>query len=421
MNPFHYRSGRLFAEDVDLTRLAEQAGTPLYVYSSAALENNYRAIAQAFSPDTLIAYSVKANGNLAVLKTLGRLGAGADVVSAGELKKALAANIPADKIVFSGVGKTRAEMRFGLTAGIRQFNVESEPELEALNAVAVELGLRARVAVRINPDVDARTHAKITTGTAEAKFGIPWSRAKDVYARAAALAGIEIVGVDVHIGSQVTELGPFEEAFRRVAELVTALRADGHAIVSADLGGGLGVPYKPGDPPPALHAYGEIVTRTMRGLGLALIVEPGRLIAANAGVLLARVLYAKQGESRRFLIIDAGMNDLLRPALYDAYHEILPVAEPAAGAPVARYDVVGPICETTDLFGRDRVLPEMKSNDLVAIMTAGAYGAVMSSAYNARPPAAEILVHGQAWSTIRARISDDELIGLDHLPPWLAR
>ncbi len=420
MNDFHYRSGRLFAEDVDLCILAEQAGTPLYVYSSATLEQNYRAVAEAFSPDTLIAYSVKANGNLAVLKTLGRLGAGADVVSAGELKKALAAGIPAGKIVFSGVGKTRAEMRLGIAAGIRQFNVESEPELEALDSVAAELKTRAKIAVRINPDVDARTHAKIATGTAETKFGVPWNRARDVYARAASLDGIEIVGVDVHIGSQITQLAPFQEAFRRVAELVGRLRADGHAITSADLGGGLGVPYRPGDAPPAPQAYGEIVARTMRGLGLALIVEPGRFISANAGILLARVIYPKQGENRRFLIIDAGMNDLLRPALYDAYHEILPVVEPPAGAPTARYDVVGPICETADLFGRDRDLPEMKNDDLVAIMTTGAYGAVMSSAYNVRPPAAEVMVKGHRWSIVRPRISDDELIGFDRLPPWLA-
>lgn len=420
MNHFHYRSGRLFAEDIDLSLLAEQAGTPLYVYSSAALEQNYRAIAAAFPTDTLIAYSVKANGNLAVLKTLSRLGAGADVVSAGELKKALAAGIPARNIVFSGVGKTRSEMRLGVTAGIRQFNVESEPELEALNSVAAELKTRARIAIRINPDVDAHTHAKITTGTAETKFGIPWSRARDVYARAASLEGIEVVGVDVHIGSQVTELAPFEEAFDRVAQLVRCLRDDGHAIVSADLGGGLGVPYGPGDMPPALQAYGEVVTRAMRGLALALIMEPGRVISANAGILLARVIYVKRGENRSFLIVDAGMNDLLRPALYDAHHEILPVVELPPGAPRIRYDVVGPVCETADLFGRDRNLPEMKSGDLIAIMTAGAYGAVMASAYNARPPAAEALVKDREWSMVRPRISVDELLGLDHLPPWLA-
>jgi diaminopimelate decarboxylase len=420
MNCFQYRSGRLFAEDVDLSGLADQAGTPLYVYSTAALEQNYRAIAEAFPPNTLIAYAVKSNGNLAVLKTLGRLGAGADVVSGGELKKALAAGIPAARIVFSGVGKTRPEMRLGLQSGIRQFNVESEPELEALNGVALELNTRARIAVRINPDVDARTHAKIATGTAETKFGVPWNRARDVYARAASLAGIDVVGVDVHIGSQVMELAPFQEAFRRIAELIVRLRADGHAIVSADLGGGLGVPYTPDVAPPDPRVYAEIASRAMHGLGVAIVIEPGRFISGNAGILLARVIYVKQGVSRRFLVIDAGMNDLLRPALYDAYHDIVPVAESGAGAPIAAYDVVGPICETADLFGRDRRLPEMKSNDLVAIMTAGAYGAVMSSAYNVRPPAAEVIVKDRVWSIVRPRISDDELLGLDVLPPWLA-
>ena len=420
MNHFSYRAGGLFAEDVDLSALADEAGTPLYVYSTATLERHFRVFEKGFAKGSLIAFSVKANGNVAVLKTLARLGAGADVVSGGELKKALAAGIPASRIVFSGVGKTKPEMRLALAAGIRQFNVESEPELEALSGVATEMALRASIAIRINPDVDARTHAKISTGTSETKFGVPWSRARDVYARAGTLPGIEVVGVDVHIGSQITELEPFEEAFERVALLIGTLRADGHAIVSADLGGGLGVPYRRDNtPPPDPDAYASMVTRLFADLEVSLILEPGRLICANAGVLLSRVIYVKEGEHKAFLILDAGMNDLIRPALYEAYHEIVPVREPLANARFARYDVVGPVCETTDLFARNRELPVLQSGDLVAILTAGAYGAVMSSAYNARPPAAEALVKGSAWSIVRRRLSDDELVGFDRLPHWL--
>jgi len=420
MNHFDYRDGRLCAEEVDLSAIADEIGTPFYCYSSATLERHYRVFAQPFPAGTLIAFSVKANGNLAVLKTLARLGAGADVVSGGELKKALAAGIPASRIVFSGVGKTKAEMKLGLDVGIRQFNAESEPELEALNEVAAALGKRAPVTIRVNPDVDARTHAKITTGTSESKFGIPWSRAREAYKLAGRLAGLKVVGVDMHIGSQITELAPFEEAFARLAELIANLRADGHEIASADLGGGLGVPYKAGDaPPPDPKAYGEIVARLTRNLDVSLIFEPGRLIAANAGVLVSRVIYVKQGEAKRFLILDAGMNDLLRPALYDAHHDIVPVIAPAAGAGLARYDVVGPICETTDLFARDRELAMLKSGDLVAFLTAGAYGAVMASAYNARTPAAEVLVKGSEWSVVRPKMSDEALIGQDRVPHWL--
>jgi diaminopimelate decarboxylase len=418
MNHFHYRDGRLFAEDVDLTALAAEIGTPFYCYSSATLERHYRVFAEAFPKDTLIAFSVKANGNLAVLKTLGQLGAGADVVSGGELKKALKAGIPANKIVFSGVGKTRAEMKLGLEAGIHQFNVESEPELLALNGMAASLGKRAAITIRVNPDVDAKTHAKITTGTSENKFGIPWSRARAAYKLAASLPALQIVGVDVHIGSQITELSPFEAAFARVADLVRSLRDDGHMISRIDLGGGLGVPYAPTDPaPPAPELYGAAVSKAVAGLGCELILEPGRLIAANAGVLVSRVTYVKEGEARKFLILDAGMNDLIRPAMYDAHHEIVSVREGTGGS---LYDVVGPVCESSDLFGRDRRLPEMKDGDLVAILTAGAYGAVMASAYNARPPAAEVLVRGKEWAVVRPRMSDDELIGLDRIPGWLA-
>ena len=419
MNHFQYRDGRLFAEDVDLTVLAAEVGTPFYCYSSATLERHYRVFAEAFPKDTLIAYSVKANGNLGVLKTLAQLGAGADVVSGGELKKALAAGIAANKIVFSGVGKTRAEMKLGLEAGIHQFNVESEPELVALNDVAQSLKKRAPITIRVNPDVDAKTHAKITTGTSENKFGIPWSRAREAYRLAASLPALQIVGVDMHIGSQITELSPFEAAFARVAELVKTLRADGHPIGRIDLGGGLGVPYSPTDPaPPAPEVYGAAVSRAIANLDCELILEPGRLIAANAGVLVSRVTYVKQGEAKKFLILDAGMNDLIRPAMYDAHHEIVSVREGESGSV---YDVVGPVCESSDVFGRGRRLPEMKDGDLVAILTAGAYGAVMASAYNARPPAAEVLVKGKEWAIVRPRMSDDELIGLDRIPGWLAR
>jgi diaminopimelate decarboxylase len=418
MNHFSYRDGQLFAEDVDLAGLADEVGTPVYVYSTATLERHYRVFADAFPASSLIAYSVKANGNLAVLKTLAKQGAGADVVSGGELTKALAAGIPPERIVFSGVGKTAHEMIMALHAGIHQFNVESEPELLVLDAVARELGLCAPIAMRINPDVDAKTHAKITTGTAEAKFGVPWNRAREIYAKARELPGIKIVGVDLHIGSQITDLEPFEAAFARAVELIRTLRADGHEITRADFGGGLGVPYRLGeDPPPNPAAYGAIVKKLTDGLGVDLIFEPGRLIAANAGILLTRVLYVKKGETKTFLILDAGMNDLIRPAMYDAHHDIVAVAEPKG--PLVRYDVVGPVCESSDLFARDRELPVLKSGDLVAIMTAGAYGAVMSSAYNARPPAPEVLVNGAAWSVVRPRMSYEALVEQDRLPPWL--
>ena len=420
MNHFQYRDGVLNAEDVPLTLIAHEVGTPFYCYSTATLARHYKVFAAALPESALIAFSVKANGNLAVLKTLGNLGAGADVVSAGELKKALAAGIPASRIVFSGVGKTRDEMRLGIEQGIYQFNAEGEPELEAMNEVALSMNTKAPVTIRVNPDVDAKTHAKITTGTYETKFGVPWSRARSAYALAAKLPGIEVVGVDVHIGSQITELAPFKAAFERMSELITVLRADGHRISRADLGGGLGVPYRLDNaPPPDPAAYGQVIASVTKDLDVQLIFEPGRLIAANAGVLVSRVLYVKPGEAKTFLVLDAGMNDLIRPAMYDAHHDILPVVEAKPNAPSRRYDVVGPVCETADLFARDRDLPEAKGSDLMAIMTAGAYGAVMASAYNARPPAAEVLVHGRQWSIVRPRMSLEALIALDRLPGWL--
>ena len=421
MNHFHYKDGVLCAEDVRLDLLAEAVGTPFYCYSSATLTRHYKVFAEALPNGSLVAFSVKANGNLAVLKTLGQLGAGADVVSGGELAKALAADIPASKIVFSGVGKTREEMHAALDAGIYQFNVESEPELHALNEVAGTLGRRAPTTLRINPDVDAKTHAKITTGTAETKFGIPFTRAQQAYAHAAKLKNIEIVGIDVHIGSQITDLEPFEAAFQRVAELVAILRADGHNITRLDLGGGLGVPYENSNmPPPDPDAYGKMVARVTKDLGCSLSFEPGRLIAANAGVLVSRVIYVKHGEAKHFLIIDAGMNDLVRPAMYDAWHEIIPVKEPAPAPARVRYDVVGPVCETSDLFAAGREMPELKSGELVAILTAGAYGAVMAGDYNARPRIAEVLVRGREWGIVRPRESYADLIAKDRIPDWLS-
>jgi diaminopimelate decarboxylase len=419
MKPFDYRDGRLFAEDVDLTSLAADVGTPFYCYSTAALRENYEAFARAVPQCTLIAFSVKANGNLAVLKTLAALGAGADVVSGGELRKARAAGIPANRIVFSGVGKTKAEMALALEHAIHQFNVESEPELIALDEVARSMSRVAPITIRINPDVDALTHAKITTGTSESKFGIPASRAREAYRVAASLKGLKIVGIDAHIGSQITKLEPFETAFGKLGEFIKSLRADGHAIERADLGGGLGISYDGSTPPPSAQHYGAIVSRATKDLNVSLILEPGRAIAANAGILVAKVVYVKKGEARQFLILDAAMNDLIRPAMYDAHHDIVSVAKP--GGKKAVYDVVGPICESSDTFAQGRELPELKEGDLVAILSAGAYGAVMSSAYNARPPAPEVLVKDREWAIVRPRLSYDDLIGFDRIPGWLAR
>jgi diaminopimelate decarboxylase len=421
MNHFSYRHGVLHAEAVDLNLLADKIGTPFYCYSTATLQRHYRVFAESFPKDSLIAFSVKANGNIAVLRTLTRLGAGADVVSGGELKKALHAGVPAERIVFSGVGKTKAEMKLALEAGIYQFNVESEPELMALSEVAQATGRTAQIAFRVNPDVDAKTHAKITTGTAETKFGIPWTRVRGAYQLAARLPGIEIVGIDLHIGSQIVDLEPFELAFGKIAELTGELRADGHTISRLDLGGGLGVPYATNnEPPPDPSAYGRMATQKTASLGCRLVLEPGRLIAANAGILVTRVLYIKDGERKTFAIVDAAMNDLIRPALYDSHHDIVRVTEPSPDTPRRRYDVVGPVCETSDIFAADRDLPELKSGELVAILTTGAYGAVMSSAYNARPLAPEVLVNDDQWSVVRPRQDDDALFGFERIPDWLA-
>jgi len=421
MHHFHYRNGELYAEDVALPAIAAAVGTPFYCYSSATITHHYKVFAEAFAgQNALVCYSLKANGNLAVVRTLAKLGSGADIVSEGELRRALAAGIPAGKIVFSGVGKTRAEMALALEAGIAQFNVESEPEMLALSETAVAKGKKAAIAIRVNPDVDAKTHAKISTGKSENKFGIPITRARAVYAQAAQLPGLRITGVDVHIGSQLTDLTPFRDAFTKVRELTLELRGDGHEITSLDLGGGLGIPYEQSNANPPLPVdYARMVAGIFGGLGCRLIFEPGRMIMGNAGVLVCRTIYVKQGESRRFAIVDAAMNDLIRPTLYDAYHEILPVREAAPQAPRGIYDVVGQVCETGDSFASNRELTELGENDLLAILSAGAYGAVQSGTYNTRLLAPEILVHGAEFAIIRPRQTYEQLLGLDRIPDWL--
>jgi len=421
MHHFDYRGGVLHAEDVAIPDIAAAIGTPFYCYSSATLERHYRVFADAFAGQPArVCYSVKANSNLAVVATLARQGAGADVVSEGELRRALAAGIAPEKIVFSGVGKTEAEMSFALETGIDQFNVESEPELELLSQLASARGLTARVAIRVNPDVDAKTHEKIATGKAENKFGISWQRAPFVYDRARELPGIEASGIDVHIGSQLTDLAPFGAAFSRVAAMVEDLRARGHDIRHIDLGGGLGIPYRgDNDLPPHPDEYAAMVKRTMGHLGCSLTFEPGRLIAGNAGILVSRVIYEKRGDDRNFLILDAAMNDLIRPTLYDAWHEIRAVAEPREDAERALYDVVGPVCETGDFFAKGRELPRLKSGDLVAVMSAGAYGAVQASTYNTRPLVPEVMVRADAFQEVRARPSYDAMLKQDIIPSWL--
>lgn len=420
MHHFEYRDGRLYAEDVDLTALAEGTGTPVYVYSEATLRRHARVFAASFEGlDSLIAYSVKASSNLAVLRILADEGMGADVVSGGELRRVLKAGIAPEKIVFSGVGKTRDEIVLALDAGIYQFNVESEPELEVVAAAAKAKGARAPIAFRVNPDIAAGGHQKISTGKAEDKFGVPWRHARALYARARDIDSVDVKGVAVHIGSQIADLDPFEAAFTKVAKFIEELRADGCAIERLDLGGGLGVPYGEGAIPPHPDAYAEMVNRVACPLNVRLIFEPGRMIAGNAGVLLSRVLYVKEGEARRFLVLDAAMNDLIRPALYDSWHDIWPVVR-REGATSLEYDVVGPVCETSDRFARSRLLPEMRAGDLVAFMTAGAYGAVQASQYNTRPLVPEALASGARWAVIRKRPSFDETIAGESVPDWLS-
>jgi len=415
---FQHRNDTLYAEDVDLNDLAAKVGTPFYVYSSATLRRHVRVVKQAFECiPTLLAYAMKANSNQAVLRLMASEGAGADVVSLGELERALAAGIAPDMIVFSGVAKTVAEMRRGLQAGIKCFNVESEPELERLSMVASDLGLTARISVRINPDVDARTHAKISTGKAENKFGIPYARARDVYRRIAELPNVEAVGVDMHIGSQLTDLEPFGTAFGLMAELVRALRDDGHEIRHVDVGGGLGIPYHHDeDAPPHPEAYAAVIRDKVGQLGCSLVIEPGRLLVGNAGILVTRVEYVKEG-STNFVIVDAAMNDLIRPTLYEAHHDIQPVNH-SNRAPITA-DIVGPVCETGDYLARGRTIPGVKEGDLLAVMSAGAYGAVMASTYNSRALIPEVLVDGDRFHVIRPRRSLDDLIALDSVPDWL--
>lgn len=421
MHHFEYRDGILHAEDVAIPEIAAATGTPFYCYSSATLERHYRVFSEAFrGQPARVCYAVKANSNLAVIATLARLGAGADVVSEGELRRAVAAGVPPRKIVFSGVGKTDSEIVFALETGIDQFNVESEPELERLSELASARNITARIAIRVNPDVDAKTHEKISTGKAENKFGISWQRAPAVYARAAELPGIEATGIDVHIGSQLTDLAPFEVAFRRVADMVETLRTQGRDITRIDLGGGLGIPYRgDNDVPPHPDEYAAMVKRSIGHLGCELTFEPGRLIAGNAGILVSRVIYEKTGDDRSFLIIDAAMNDLIRPTLYDAYHEIRPVMQAAETAEQVIYDVVGPVCETGDFMAKGRVLPRLKAGDLIAIMSAGAYGAVQASEYNTRPLVPEVLVQVDRFAQVRARPSYDAILKQDTIPSWL--
>ncbi|MFA5949132.1 MAG: diaminopimelate decarboxylase [Hyphomicrobium sp.] len=421
MHHFSYKGGVLHAEGVSLARLAAEVGTPFYCYSTATLERHYQVLSAAFrGQDATICFAVKANSNQAVLATMARLGAGMDVVSEGELRRARAAGVSADRIIFAGVGKTRDEMAYALGEGIYGFNVESEPELEALSEVASSLGMRARVAIRVNPDVDAKTHAKISTGKSENKFGIPYLKAPALYAEARRLPGIEVSGIHMHIGSQITDLAPFRDAFRLMRDLTLELRREGHEIHHLDIGGGLGVPYRgSNDVPPHPDEYAAVVAAALGDLEAKLFLEPGRMIVGNAGVLVSRVIFVKEGAGRRFTIVDAAMNDLIRPTLYEAYHEVWPVSEARGAMAPALQDIVGPVCETGDYLAIERELPPFEAGDLMAIMTAGAYGAVMSSTYNTRLLVPEVLVHGEAYAVVRPRPGYDDLIGLDRLPDWL--
>jgi diaminopimelate decarboxylase len=421
MHHFDYRAGVLHAEAVDLTTLADAVGTPFYCYSSATIERHYKVFAGAFADvDALVCYAMKANSNQAVIATLAKFGAGADVVSGGELLRARAAGVPPQKIMFSGVGKTADELALAVDENILCVNIESEPELELLSSIASAKRRTADISIRVNPDVDPKTHAKIATGKSENKFGIPISRAREVYAHAAKLKGVRVIGVDMHIGSQIIELDPFGDAFALLADFVNTLRADGHTISHVDLGGGLGIPYRENnEPPPDPDAYAAIVKNATKGLGCKLIFEPGRLIVGNAGILVTRVLYVKHGEGKTFVIVDAGMNDLIRPTLYEAYHGIRPVREAPAGAPRITADVVGPVCESGDFLALDRSIVAPRAGDLLAVMTAGAYGATQSGTYNSRPLIPEVLVRKDEWAIVRPRVTAQELIALDRLPKWL--
>jgi len=420
MHHFTYRDGVLHAEDVPLPVIAKAVGTPFYCYSSATFERHYHVFQDAFSGiDALVCYAMKANSNQAILTTLARLGCGADVVSAGELKRALMAGIEPQKIMFSGVGKTAEELRAAMEAGIFCINVESEPELHLLSRIATSLGKEAHVSFRINPDVDAKTHAKIATGKSENKFGIPWKDAGRVYAEAARLPGVKATGIDMHIGSQITDLQPFDDAFALLGDLIKTLRGEGHEIDHVDLGGGLGIPYRLDNaPPPDPLAYAQVVRRHVENLDCRVVFEPGRLIAGNSGILVGQVIYVKKGEAKTFVIGDAAMNDLVRPTLYDAHHDVMPVREPSRTAPWIMADIVGPVCETGDYLALDRKMPELQSGDLFAIMTAGAYGAVQAGTYNTRPLVPEVMVKGDRFHIIRPRLEVEEIIAMDRVPDW---
>jgi diaminopimelate decarboxylase len=421
MHHFAYRDGVLHAEAVNLDALAGSVGTPFYCYSTATLERHYKVFAGAFADvNALVCYAMKANSNQAVVATLAKLGAGADVVSEGELMRARLAGVPADKIMFSGIGKTARELSLAVDEGILCINVESEPELEQLSSIAAAKGRAINISVRVNPDIDPKTHHKIATGKAENKFGIPISRARAVYAQAAKLPGIKVAGVDMHIGSQITDLEPFDDAFTLLADFVRTLRGDGHTISHVDLGGGLGIPYQDdNEPPPHPDDYAKMVKRATRDLDCRLIFEPGRLIVGNAGILVTRVLFVKGGEAKNFVVVDAAMNDLIRPTLYDAHHEIWPVVEPATSARRIRADVVGPVCESGDFLALNRDLAELPGGALLAVMSAGAYGAVQAGTYNTRPLVPEVLVKGAQWAVVRPRLEVDQLIALDRMPDWL--
>jgi diaminopimelate decarboxylase len=421
MHHFAYRDGVLYAEAVNLDTLAAAVGTPFYCYSTATLVRHYQVFAGAFADvRALVCYAMKANSNQAIVRTLAKLGAGADVVSGGELKRARAAGIPADKIMFSGIGKSASELALAVDEGILCVNVESEPELELLSSIAASKGRTANVSVRVNPDIDAKTHHKIATGKAENKFGIPISRAREVYTHAGKLKGLRVAGVDMHIGSQITELDPFGNAFSLLAEFVRMLRADGHTISHVDLGGGLGIPYRDdNEPPPHPEAYAEVVKQATRSLDCRLIFEPGRLLVGNAGILVTRVLFVKHGEAKNFVVVDAAMNDLIRPTLYDAHHEIWPVARQSPSAGRIRADVVGPVCESGDFIAINRDMVEPPSGALLAVMSAGAYGAVQAGTYNTRALVPEVLVNDAKWALVRPRLEVDQLIALDRMPDWL--
>lgn len=421
MRHFDFKNGEMYAEDVPLSKIAKEVGTPVYVYSSATFERHYRVFSDVFSDvEALVAYSVKANSNIAVLATLAKMGCGADVVSGGELIRALTAGIPSSKIVFSGVGKTQDEMKLALNSAIRIFNVESLPELQALSEVAQGLGKTAPIAFRVNPDISAGGHEKISTGKAENKFGIAWDKAEAAYALAATLPGITIKGVDVHIGSQIDSLLPFQRTIEKIGDLINRLRASGHNIESFDIGGGLGIPYGNNEKtPPHPSEYGAMVKEATRDLDVELIFEPGRMVSGNSGVLLSKVIYAKETGSRNFLIIDAAMNDLIRPALYDAFHDIEPVKAPGADFEEKLYDVVGPVCETGDTFAKSRAISSMAADDLLVFHTAGAYGAAQASQYNTRPLVPEVLVNGGDYEVIRERPSIEDILRTERIPDWL--